>query len=190
MMNMLSNWHLESNIIISLLDNFLMSLHYGFLSVKLQNKDIDNSSLSRVITEIYKKRPKDIENAYGNYLALTRTDGVFCYEKKFHELGTLQLRILVDPKEKLDRKVLVVRKAGMKLFRLSHISKLVPFTGILELKGKELNSFFREMESVAHDSWEPGRHSKKQLAKEYFEEPRLISIISDFEAEYLGFDTY
>ncbi len=57
-------------------------------------------------------------------------------------MGTLELSVLVDPNEKLDRKVLIVRKAGMKLFRLGNISRLVPFTGILELKGKNLNSYF------------------------------------------------
>ena len=161
---------LESDIIISLLDNFLMSLYYGHLSVKLQNKLINKENLSNIIENINKKRPKDIINAYGNFLVLTRSDGVHCFEKKFHGLGVLHLRILVDPNEKLDRKVLIVRKAGMKLFRLSRISKLVPFTGILELKGKELNSYFRKMETVAHDNWEPGRHPIPEQAKEYFEE--------------------
>lgn len=85
-------------------------------------------------------------------------------------MGTLELRLLVDPNEKLDRKVLIVRKAGMKLFRLGNISKLVPFTGILELQGKDLNSYFRAMETVAHDNWEPGRHPNPKQAKAYYEE--------------------
>ena len=85
-------------------------------------------------------------------------------------MGTLELRLLVDPNEKLDRKILIVRKAGMKLFRLGNISRLIPFTGILELKGKNLNSYFRAMETVAHDNWEPGRHSNPKQAKEYYEE--------------------
>lgn len=101
---------------------------------------------------------------------MTRTEGVYTYSKDFHGMGTLELRLLVDPNEKLDRKVLIVRKAGMKLFRLGNISKLVPFTGILKLKGKALNGYFRAMETVAHDNWEPGRHSNPKQARAYYEE--------------------
>ena len=119
---------------------------------------------------VHRERPGATKGTYGNYLALTRTEGVHTYSQDFHGMGTLELRLLVDPNEKLDRKVLIVRKAGMKLFRLGNISKLVPFTGILELKGKELNSYFRAMETVAHDNWEPGRHSNPKQAKAYYEE--------------------
>lgn len=45
------------------------------------------------------------------------------------------------------------------------------FSGILEMEGKELNEFFREMETPAHDKWLPSRHSKNpSLAKEYYSE--------------------
>jgi hypothetical protein len=99
------------------------------------------------------------------------------------------LRILVNPNEKLDRKVLIVRKAGMKLFRLGNISKLVSFTGILELKGKELNSYFRSMETVTHDNWEPGRHSNPKQAKAYYEEIKewIRSVVAEL-AEYASDD--
>ena len=119
---------------------------------------------------VHRECPGATKGTYGNYLALTRTEGVHIYSQDFHGMGTLELRLLVDPNEKLDRKVLIVRKAGMKLFRLGNISKLVPFTGILELQGKDLNSYFRAMETVAHDNWEPGRHPNPKQAKAYYEE--------------------
>lgn len=40
----------------------------------------------------------------------------------------------------------------------------------VDRKGKELNSYFRAMETVAHDNWEPGRHSNPKQAKGYYEE--------------------
>ncbi len=46
----------------------------------------------------------------------------------------------------------------------------MPFTGILELKGKGLNNYFREMETVSHDNWEPGRHKNPIQAKQYYRE--------------------
>ena len=174
-----SDW--ESEITVAVLESFLMSVYRGQLKVKIQNHEINSETLGTYITRTHNERPGETKGTYGNYLALTRTDGVYSYSKDFHGLGTLELRILVDPDEKLDRKVLIVRKAGMKLFRLGNISKLVPFTGILELKGKNINSFFRNMETVAHDNWEPGRHPNPKLAKNYYEE--IKDWIRDIVAE-------
>lgn len=160
----------ENDILLAILDNFLMSIYDNHLIVKLQQKTVDSETLESSIKRLHEKAPGASKSTYGNYLALTRTEGTFEFSKDFHGMGSLKLRILVDPNEKLDKKILVVRKAGMKLFRLGNLSKLVPFTGILELNGKELNSYFRKMETVAHDNWEPGRHSDPKQAKAYYEE--------------------
>lgn len=128
-----NDWDVE--ITAALLDSFLMSFYNGQLRVKVQEREINAATLKGHMERIHNERPGATKGTYGNYLALTRTEGVYTYTKDFHGMGTLELRILVDPNEKLDRKVLIVRKAGMKLFRLGNISKLVPFTGILELKG-------------------------------------------------------
>ena len=187
-----SNWN--DDIIVAILDSFLMSIFTGKLRVSLKDNGnvgaINQNTLAGVMERAHNKHPGDTKGTYGNYLALTRNDdSVHTFTKEFHGMGTLELRILVDPDEKLDRKVLVVRKAGMKLFRLGNISKLVPFTGILELKGKMLNSYFREMETVAHDAWEPGRHSNPKQAKVYYEEIKdwIREIVADL-AEYTSDD--
>lgn len=187
-----SNWNDE--IIVAILDSFLMSIFTGKLRVSLKDNGnvgtINQKTLAGVMERTHNMHPGDTKGTYGNYLALTRNDdSVHTFTKEFHGMGTLELRILVDPDEKLDRKVLVVRKAGMKLFRLGNISKLVPFTGILELKGKLLNSYFREMETVAHDAWEPGRHSNPRQAKMYYEEIKdwIREIVAEL-AEYTSDD--
>ena len=182
-----SDW--ENEISIALLDSFLMSFYNGQLMVKVQGREINKDTLKGFMERLHKDRPGIMKSTYGNYLALTRTEGVYTYSKDFYGKGTLELRVLIEPNEKLDRKVLIVRKAGMKLFRLGNISKLVPFTGILELKGKELNSYFREMETVAHDNWEPGRHSNPKEAKAYYEEIKewIRQIVSEL-AEHTSDD--
>lgn len=184
---LISEW--ETEITVALLDNFLMSFFNGQLRVKVQGKEINKKTLSGYMERIHIERAGAIKGTYGNYLALTRTEGVYTYSQKFHGMGTLELRLLVDPNEKLDRKVLIVRKAGMKLFRLGNISKLIPFTGILELQGKDLNSYFRMMETVAHDNWEPGRHPDPKQAKEYYAEIKdwIRNIVAEL-AEYSSDD--
>lgn len=171
----------ENEITVALLENFLMSIYKGHLRIKVQNSEINSKTLGSYMQRVHRDCPGPTKGTYGNYLCLTRTEDVKTYSMDFHEMGTLHLRILVDPNEKLDRKVLIVRKAGMKLFRLGNISKLVPFTGILELKGKDINNYFRSMETVAHDNWEPGRHADPKQAKRYYEE--IKEWIRDIVAE-------
>lgn len=179
----------ENEITIALLENFLMSIYNGRLRVKVQNRELNSKSIGTYIERTHKDYPRQTKGIYGNYLCLIRTEDVKIYSMDFHGMGTLQLRILVDSNEKLDRKILIVRKAGMKLFRLGNISKLVSFTGILELKGKNINNYFRSMETVAHDNWEPGRHSDPKQAKRYYEEIKewIRGIVADL-AEYTSDD--
>ncbi len=160
----------ENQIVCAILDSFLMAIYRGNLIVRVQGRQIDKKNIGDYIERYYKTNQRELKGTYGNYLALQDTDESGIYKNDFHGMGTLVLRIYVSDNEKLDRKVLVVRKAGMKLFRLGNLSKLASFSGILELHGKELNKYFREMETVAHDNWEPGRHSNKKEAKQYYEE--------------------
>lgn len=175
----------EKEIITAVLDSFLMSIYKGNLSIKVQNEEINANTLGKYIN----RYSSSAKNTYYNYQVLTRQEGVYEYSMDFHNLGEVVLKVLVAPEEKLDKKILVIRKAGMKLFRLGNISKLVSFTGILELKGKELNRYFREMENVSHDNWVPGRHSNPKQAKAYYDELKewIRNIITDI-AEYTSDD--
>lgn len=171
----------ESQIKFVLLENFLISIYNGQLRVKVQNFGINLKSLADCVEKIHKKYLGKAKSMYGYYLCLTKSEDVKIYSKDFHGMGTLNLRILVNANEKLDNKVLIVRKAGMKLFSLGNISKLVNFTGILELKGKEINNYFREMETVSHDNWVPKRHRNYKQAKAYYYE--IKNWIKDIVAE-------
>ena len=98
----------ETEVLSALLENFLMSLYNGKLCVKIQNKEINTDTLGYYMMQAHNKCPGKTKSTYGNYLVLIRTEGVHIYTKDFHGLGTLKLRLLVDPDEKLDRKILIV----------------------------------------------------------------------------------
>lgn len=151
---------------IEILDNFIMSIYNEKLSVKIQDKRITVTSLSDYM-EKYKTK---LRQAYCYYLVLARKSNALEFNNDFHGLGTLRLRILVEPNEKLNRKILVTRTSGMKLFALGNISRAISFSGILEMRGEKLNEYFREMETPAHDKWLPSRHQNPDQAKLYFEE--------------------
>lgn len=153
----------DNDVVNEVLENFLMSIHKNLLSVTVAGKVIDHSTLSRYLG-VYSAK---IKNAYWYYQVLTRPE-TKVFTKNFHGLGTLKLSILVDSSEKLNRKILITRSSGMKLFALGNMSRIISFSGVLEMEGKALNEFFREMETPAHDKWLPSRHSTNvPLAKEY-----------------------
>lgn len=102
-----SDW--ETEITVALLESFLMSFFNEQLRVKVQGREINKKSLPGYMERVHRECPGATKGTYGNYLALTRTEGVHIYSQDFHGMGTLELRLLVDPNEKLDRKVLIVR---------------------------------------------------------------------------------
>lgn len=163
--------HWEDEIKIALIKNFLVSIYKGNISLKVQGLEINKNNLGNIMSIMRTQYLGKIKSTYGKYLCLSREE-TNLFTKSFHDIGELELKILVDPNEKLDRKILIVRKTGMKLFDLdtSYKANSFSFTGVLELKGEKINEFFREMETVAHDKWEPKRHSDPEKAKEYYKE--------------------
>lgn len=161
----------EDEIAIALIKNFFVSIYKGNISLKVQGLEINKNNLDSIMSMMKTRYLGKIKSTYGKYLCLTREE-TKVFTKNFHDMGELELKILVDPNEKLDRKILIVRKTGMKLFDLdtSYKANSFSFTGVLELKGEKINEFFREMETVAHDKWEPKRHSDPEKAKEYYKE--------------------
>ena len=151
----------KEDIFLAVLENFLVAICHDKLRVKVQGSEINKNNLGKIVTD-------DTANYYK---ILSGNGDVKFSEKDFHGMGKLKLGILLDNETKLNRKVLVVRKSGMKLFELDRFPRGINFTGILELEGRELNEFFRELETPAHDKWEPTLYEKNpKLAKEYLTE--------------------
>lgn len=154
------------DVICEVLDNFLMALYREQLSVSVGKNKIDKNAL-QIYMGIYRTK---IKQAYSYYKVLSSTE-TKVFTKDFHGLGILKLSVLVNAQEKLNRKILVTRSCGMKLFAIGNISRLISFSGILEMQGKELNEYFREMETPAHDKWVPGRYTNNpEQAKAYHDE--------------------
>ncbi len=153
--------HWADELIGELIENFLVAVHRDRLRVTVQGQAINKDTLGAFV-----------EGDAANYhKILTGDDAVKFFTEDFHGMGTLRLGVLVDPTAKLNRRVLIVRKSGMKLFELDRFARTLNFTAILELEGHDLNAFFREMETPDHTNWEPSRHSTyRKLAKAYLAE--------------------
>lgn len=158
----------KDDIYVELIENFLMSIYWGKLVVKVQNEDEFDA---KKLGEFIRKYKDNLKNANSYYKVLTAKEiELHSFSKDFYGLGTLKLQVVVDEKENLNRRVLVVRKSGMKIFDMDRISRSISFSGILMLEGFKLNEFFRQMETPTHDKWEPNRHPKDALAKKYLQE--------------------
>lgn len=156
----------KGKMISEVLESFFIAIVRDKIEIKIQDDIVNSRTIGRFINQ-YSNSAK---NAFSNYQIICDKDNVKEITKDFHGLGTLRLRVLVDPEKKLNQKVLVVRSSGMRLFHMGRISRAVSFTGILELEGVELNAYFREMENVSHDAWEPARHSDSKQARQYYKE--------------------
>lgn len=160
--------HHEGNLaqvlIKSVLLDFLVSIVNGKLEVVVQGHIIDKTSLAAYITKLNPYESKEIKDLLEYYHILTSPDPAIVkipldksiYGKKYgFEDGecTLYLR----EGEGLNRRVLITRKAGMRLFEQDRFIGSIDFTGVLYIEGDKMNETFKAMEVPSHDAWEPGR---------------------------------
>lgn len=145
-----------------ILENFLMAIEYRNLQVSIEGQEITKDTVRYAIA----RNQKYAKDAYFfNKVLMESPEKIVDEKLDFHGLGHLRLRLLYA--NDLNKKILVVRKSGMKISEIKGLPKGISYTGILELQGEKLNAFFREMENPTHDKWEPNRHSNSTLAKQY-----------------------
>lgn len=145
-----------------ILENFLMSIYNDQLSVQIENEIIDKAHLNGCIV----RNQKSAKNAYCfNKVLTAKPEEIVDEYYDFHGMGKLRLRLLYAAD--MNKKILVVRKSGMKISEISGLPKGISYTGILELQGDELNAYFRKMENPTHDKWEPKRHPDQMHATTY-----------------------
>lgn len=154
----------KDEIIIEILDNFLYSIYSGKLEVVVDDMQITKHTLDE-LTSKYKSNNKSARLFLN---VICDNPDVKEVIKPFYDMGLLRLRVLYHADA--NRKVLVVRKSGMKITTIPRLPKGIAFVAFLELQGDELNYFFRKMENPQHNKWEPNRHEDPKMAKRYKEE--------------------
>lgn len=150
----------EQDIIISVLDDFLIAIYNGQLEVVIGTTIISKETLPEVI----KTYQGQAVMAYNYYQTLVSPDA-YVKETDFEGLGSIELYILI--RNGLHRNVLMSRGNGMKVFDQKNFPRAIQFAGICLLKDEDINAYFREMENPQHDAWEPERHSEPSKAKKH-----------------------
>lgn len=144
--------------------DFLVAFVKGKLVVNIQGEIIDKKSLPQYISSLNQYESDEIKDLLEYYNLLTSSNpqikrielksSVYGEKYEFHDKAcTLYLR----EGEGLNRKILITRNAGMRIFEQNGISGSIEFTGVLIIEGEKMNEAFKKMEVPSHDAWEPGR---------------------------------
>lgn len=162
--------------------NFLVSLWNGKLSVTVNGETICRESLQKYIFELNEadandvKEKKEIRDLKEYYDLLVKKEPEIVIiplkssvygEKYGFADGECELRLKEG--KKLNSRILLTRKSGMRLFEQDRISGSIDFTGILLMTGDTMNAKFRPLEVPSHDAWAPDRlknPKEKKIARE------------------------
>ncbi len=184
----------QSEVIASILDEFLVSIYNKRLVVKVDNNEICASNLN-ILIEKYKKYISKVTYDYYQVIA-----GIGSKTKQFTytipNIGTIELYVQLE--QEFHRKVMMCRNNGMKVFDLDRISGTIQFAAICILKDDEVTKYFRNMENPQHNKWEPERHPDgkikaknnadliKRFIKEKINELGETIVVDSSDAEGMG----
>ena len=186
----IENGDWESELVIEILNSFLISIYNGNLIVKINENILSKDTILKNIQKYGIDKVKKYRSIWDYYRVLSITDpkneineiendkvknmdlsNHFFSQDTFKDLGEFKLQILYGD---LNRQVLMARNNGMKIFDLKGFKSFLHFSAIFTLVGENLNQYFREMESPQHNAWEPDRHSDKNAKKILKELKKMI----------------
>ncbi len=154
----------EKTFIEAILYDFMVSIVRGKLVVKVQDKIIDKNSLPHYMSKINAYESKEAKELLDYYYILTSNDPTIkeikldskVYGEKYG-FNDGECTLYLKESEGFNRKVLITRKAGMRILEQNRISGSIEFSGVMIIDGDNMNEAFKKMEVPSHDAWEPGR---------------------------------
>lgn len=175
MNSLLNKEHFKMSVIRYVLLNFFVSIWTEQLIVKVQDEHITKDNIEIFVNDLDENDDNDVKNMKEYYYLLTSQEQVDSHKieldsKEFGSKygikdGECILYVKKSNESKLNRRILMTRKTGMRLFEKDRINGYIQFTGIMHIVGDNMNRIFRKMEVASHDAWEPGRCRDKE--KEY-----------------------
>lgn len=155
---------LKTVLIESVLLDFLVAIVKEKLIVNIQGDIIDKKTLPRYMSALNPYDNEDIKSLLNYYHLLTSPDPTIIkipldsnvYGKKYG-FSDGDCTLYLKEGEGYNRKILMTRKAGMRILEQNRINGSIEFTGILIIDGPKMNETFKTMEVPSHDAWEPGR---------------------------------
>jgi hypothetical protein len=165
----------KKEMIESVLRNFFVTVYQKQLIVRVDGFEINHKNISELVGQLEDNDDNQILKNYFKLFTSPQTIRI-PYPKKNYKDGIVfqegEAELLLMEGEDLNRRVLMTRKNGMRIYEQSNISGTISFTGLLVMKGKNMNKIFKEMENPAHNIWLPNRFENPKLAEKIFADLR------------------
>lgn len=180
----------ETEIIHAVLFDFFIPVYRQDLIVEINGFEINQSNVDELIAGL-----DDTEESTNlkEYFKLLTSENTIkkLYPSKSYRGGIKfeegEAIFYLTNGENLNRRVLMTRKTGMRLFEQTHISGSISFTGILMITGPNMNDIFKEMENPEHNKWDHDRYEKDpKLAKKIYADLRRFlreTVKEEFQEE-------
>ncbi|PER24595.1 hypothetical protein CN490_22560 [Bacillus cereus] len=163
----IDNW--KNEMILSVLKNFFVTIFEKLLIVKINGFQIDHKNIADLIARLDDNDENQMLKQYFSLLTSERTIRIpypkqsFSNSKGEIDFEEGEAELLLMDGEDLNRCVLMTRKNGMRIYEQNRISGSISFTGLLIMKGKNMNKVFKQMENPAHDKWIPKRYEENPI---------------------------
>lgn len=167
-------------IMLSALNNFLLSIKKGELEIVVGNEKLNADTIDLIFEKISNEkldRNTKLEfNRTKNFYDVLTNEKTLSFKlddelvEKYHFIEKSDDAILkLLEHENANRSILQTRKAGMKIYERKGINGNINFSGIFQASGNKLNEFLKDMENANHDTWSPDRKEgkEKKLAKDF-----------------------
>ena len=191
------NW--EEKIIASIIDSFLLAIMKDELEVEVNGSILSSENIDTYIKDERIKEYLDpVTEKYYEIMTAPDEKLIIATYSMFEE-NDLLLKIKVDSNSDtyLINKVAAVRSTGMKILDIKNLPKLGFYHGILEMKGKKVNDYFRKLENASHNTWSESRGENVNEAKEKINELKNFvrntirkymtnTLIDEIDAEGVG----
>ena len=167
----------EKRILLSAVNNFLVSILENKLIVRVKNTTLDNNSIGKIITELekVKKNPDEkviFKNTLNYFDALTNDNRLeFDLDERFKVYPFIESqtdgKLILLKREEANRAILQTRISGMKIYDRRNVSGNILFTGVFRATGSGLDKFLKSLENTNHTDWSSDQASKenRKLAK-------------------------
>lgn len=166
----------EYDIASAIIDNYFISILENKLVVKINNISINSNNIYEIFDSIYEKHPELFNQNTKDYLEIMKEDNVK-YPISIMEpnIGDAELRISLNPN--YHNRIAMVKNTGMKIFDKGNFPQITIFSGILILRNKDTNGYFKKMENPAHDDWILDRIKSDKTAKQRYD--RMFNQVKD-----------
>lgn len=165
----------EKGVKLSLFENFMLSLTQTLgRPQKLVAYINDEPMGAKKLREIYLKRAKttkkDKPDSVSYFEVLQDDQKIVCHLDGLQDFGIGAEETLLYLSANVahpNRRVMMSRKSGMKIYSQKGFSRTIKFSAVFCALGDNINKILKLMENVSHDKWSTERYPNRRFAVKF-----------------------